>query len=103
MPKAWPVLVAQRSQRFCTVAPITRRIAVHKSGKRVGGHMDRLLMATCPQCRTEMSTGISADEQTMHELGPKLQVLVLCDNCREYQRMMVQDLYFAPVLDAVAA
>jgi RNase P subunit RPR2 len=65
--------------------------------------MNKMLMATCPRCRTEMSTGISADEQTMRELGPKLQVLVLCDNCREYQRMMVKDLYFARVVNAVAA
>ena len=57
--------------------------------------MFKTLMATCPQCRTEVNTGISADEQTMHELGPKLEVLVLCDSCRDYQRMMVWDLYFA--------
>jgi hypothetical protein len=31
----------------------------------------------------------------MQELGPKLQVLVLCDSCREYQKMMVKDMYFA--------
>jgi hypothetical protein len=51
----------------------------------------------------EVDTGISADEQTMRELGPTLQVLVLCDNCSEYQRMMVKDLRLAPVVNAVAA
>ncbi|HEY5330797.1 MAG TPA: hypothetical protein VIJ79_12990 [Acidobacteriaceae bacterium] len=62
--------------------------------------MSKILMATCPHCRTEVSTGIAADDQTMHELGPKLEVLVLCDECREYQRMMVKDLYFAADLAA---
>ncbi len=57
--------------------------------------MFKTLMAVCPRCRTEVNTGISADEHTMHELGPKLEVLVLCDGCREYHRMMVKDLYFA--------
>lgn len=65
--------------------------------------MFKSLMATCPQCRMEVDTGISADEQTMHELGPTLRVLVLCDNCSEYQRMMVKDLYLASVVTAVAA
>ena len=65
--------------------------------------MSNMLMATCPRCRMEVDTGISADEQTMRELGPTLQVLVLCDNCCEYQRMMVKDLYLAPVVKAVAA
>jgi hypothetical protein len=51
----------------------------------------------------EVDTGISADEQTIHELGPTLRVLVLCDNCSEYQRMMVKDLYLASVVKAVAA
>ncbi len=60
-----------------------------------------LLMATCPRCRTEASTGISADERTMKELGPKLQVLVLCDRCREYQKMMVKDMHLAT--DGIAA
>jgi len=65
--------------------------------------MFKMLMATCPRCRKEIDTGISADQQTMHELGPTLPVLVLCDNCREYQRMVVKDLYLAPVVKAVAA
>jgi hypothetical protein len=51
----------------------------------------------------EVDTGISADEDTMQELGPTLQVLVLCDNCCEYQRMMVKDLHLAPDVTAVAA
>ena len=54
-----------------------------------------MLMATCPRCRAEVNTGISADEQTMQELGPGLKVLVLCDSCRAYQKMMEKDLYFA--------
>lgn len=54
-----------------------------------------MLMATCPRCRSEVNTGISADEHTMRELGPGLKVLVLCDTCRAYQKMMVKDLYFA--------
>jgi hypothetical protein len=51
-----------------------------------------ILIATCPRCRTETNTGIAADEQTISELGEKLQVLVLCDDCNEYQRMLVKDL-----------
>jgi hypothetical protein len=54
-----------------------------------------MLMATCPRCRSEVNTGISADEHTMQELGPSLKVLILCDTCRAYQKMMVRDLYFA--------
>jgi RNase P subunit RPR2 len=57
--------------------------------------MCEILIAICPQCRTEVNTGISVDDQTMNQLAPRLEVLVLCDNCREYQRMMVKDLYFA--------
>jgi hypothetical protein len=40
-----------------------------------------------------VDTGVHVDQQTMKELGPKLQVLVLCENCREYQKMLLQDLY----------
>ena len=65
--------------------------------------MPKTLMATCPHCRTEVNTGIAADEQTMRELGPKLAVLVLCDGCREYQRMMVNDLYLGKEAPDVAA
>ena len=57
--------------------------------------MPKTLMAICPRCRAEVNTAISADEETLHELGPKLEVLVLCDSCREYHRMMVKDLYLA--------
>lgn len=39
----------------------------------------------------------------MRELGPKLEVLVLCDSCREYQRMMVKDLYFVGEPEAAVA
>ena len=61
------------------------------------------LLAKCPQCRAEVDTGISADDCTMRELGPRLQVLVLCDDCRVYQKMMVRDLYFACSPEEVAA
>ena len=53
-----------------------------------------MLMAICPRCRSKVVTGVSADEHTMKDLGPKLQVLVLCDRCREYQKMMLKDMYF---------
>ena len=54
-----------------------------------------LLKATCPRCRSEVNTGLSADQKTLQDLGPKLQVLVLCDECREHQKMLVQDLYLS--------
>jgi hypothetical protein len=38
--------------------------------------MLKTLMAMCPQCRTEVNTAISADERTMQELGPNLEVAV---------------------------
>jgi len=53
------------------------------------------LTAKCPRCKSEDDTGIAADQQTMRELGPSLSVLVLCERCREYQKMMVEDLCFA--------
>ena len=65
--------------------------------------MSKTLMAMCPQCRIEVNTGVAADEPTVHELGSKLEVLVLCDSCREYHRMMVKDLYFARTSEAAAA
>ncbi len=37
-----------------------------------------------PALRSEVNIGLRADEQTIQELGPKLQVLVLCDECSEY-------------------
>ncbi len=51
--------------------------------------------AKCPRCRAELDTGIHADEETFGDLGENLKVLVLCDDCREYQRMLVKDLYIA--------
>ena len=62
-----------------------------------------LLKATCPRCRSEVNTGLSADHRTLQELGPKLQVLVLCDECRQYQKMLVKDLYLATDTADVAA
>ena len=62
-----------------------------------------ILLAKCPQCRIEVDTGISADDWTMRQLGPRLQVLVLCDDCRAYQKMMVRELYFADGTNAVPA
>jgi len=62
-----------------------------------------ILLARCPRCRTELDTGISADESTMQKLGPRLHVLVVCDDCHVYQKMMVRDLYFACSPEEVAA
>ena len=39
----------------------------------------------------------------MQKLGPRLQVLVVCDDCHVYQKMMVRDLYFACSPEEVAA
>lgn len=52
-----------------------------------------LLMATCPRCRDEVNTGIAADKKTFDQLGPSLQVLVLCNACSQYQKMLVHDLH----------
>jgi hypothetical protein len=53
-----------------------------------------ILKATCPQCRTEVDTGLKADEHTIQQCSC-IGVLVLCDECREYQKMLVRDLYLA--------
>jgi RNase P subunit RPR2 len=53
-----------------------------------------VLKVTCPRCRTEVDTGVAADEHTLHECR-EIAVLVLCDECREYHRMLVKDLYLA--------
>lgn len=52
-----------------------------------------ILKAKCPRCRAELDTGIHADQETLRDLGPDLKVLVLCDDCRAYQKMLVKDLY----------
>ena len=62
-----------------------------------------MLVTRCPRYRTKSNTGIAADEHTMHQLGPKLEVLVLCDSRREYQRMMVKDLYVGRAPERAAA
>ena len=54
-----------------------------------------LLMATCPLCRIERDTGIFADENAVRDLGPALQVLVLCNGCREFQKVIVKEFYCA--------
>ncbi len=54
-----------------------------------------ILMAMCPRCKIEVNTGVSADTNTIRELGSKLQVLVLCDECRHYHKMLVKDLHLA--------
>ncbi len=62
--------------------------------KRIGEVSVLVLKATCPRCRAEVDTGVTADEHTLrecHDVG----VLVLCDECREYQKMLVKDLYVA--------
>ena len=61
------------------------------------------LVAECPRCRSEADTGIAADHETMQELGPALSVLVLCDGCRDYRKMMVEDIFFAPDSRELAA
>ncbi len=53
-----------------------------------------VLKATCPRCRNEVDTGVTADEHTLQQRGDE-GVLVLCDECREYQKMLVKDLYLA--------
>ncbi len=53
-----------------------------------------VLKATCPRCRTEVDTGVTADEHTLQQCRDE-GVLVLCDECREYQKMLVKDLYLA--------
>ena len=50
------------------------------------------MKATCPRCRTEVDTGLTADKHTFTSCQ-ELRVLVLCDECREYQKMLVKDLY----------
>jgi hypothetical protein len=54
-----------------------------------------MLMATCPRCHSERDSGLFADDPTVRELGPKLQVLVLCERCRAYHRALVKELYIA--------
>ncbi len=51
-----------------------------------------VLMATCSRCRSEVNTGISADEQTVQQLEPKSQVFVRCDHCDERQIILVHEL-----------
>jgi hypothetical protein len=51
-----------------------------------------MLMGTCPRCRTDVDTGISADEQTIRQLKPTLQILVRCETCNEDQTILVEDL-----------
>jgi RNase P subunit RPR2 len=53
-----------------------------------------VLKVTCPQCRTEVDTGLTADEPTLREYR-ETAVLVLCDKCREYQKVLVSELYLA--------
>ncbi len=53
-----------------------------------------VVKATCPRCRTELDTGVTADEHTLQKCRD-VGVLVLCDDCREYQKMFVKDLYLA--------
>lgn len=57
------------------------------------------LRATCPRCRSEIDTGVSADEQTVKSCHD-LRVLVLCDECREYHKMFVKDLQLVETPEA---
>ncbi len=61
-----------------------------------------MLKATCPRCRTEVETGLTADEHTLRNCGD-LRVLVLCDECREYQKMLVKDLFLTQTPGEIAA
>lgn len=61
-----------------------------------------MLKATCPRCRAEVETGLVADERTFRSCQ-ELGVLVLCDECREYQKMLVKDLYLTHTSGEVAA
>jgi hypothetical protein len=54
-----------------------------------------MFMAVCPRCRTEANTGLSADDWGTPQQEPKLQVLMLCDDCNEYQKILVNDLQMA--------
>jgi hypothetical protein len=60
-----------------------------------------MLVAMCPQCRTEEEIGISADER-IREWGPMVPVLVLCDDCRVWQKML-RDRCLAGDAEALAA
>ena len=61
-----------------------------------------MLKATCPRCRTEVETGLAADEHTFRSCQ-ELRVLVLCDEYREYQKMLVKDLYLTHTPGEMAA
>jgi RNase P subunit RPR2 len=61
-----------------------------------------MLKAICPRCRTEVDTGLKADEHSLTSCQ-ELRVLVLCDECREYQKMLVKDLYLTHIHGEMAA
>ena len=50
-----------------------------------------VLNAICPRCRSVVDTGLSADEQSIKNCQ-EFRVLVLCDDCQEYHKMLVRDL-----------
>ncbi len=60
-----------------------------------------MLKATCARCRNQVDTGVTTDEHTFEECQ-ELRVLVLCEECREYQKMLVKDLYLAHTTDEIA-
>ena len=84
-----------------TIGP-RRRLSIC-STKRWEGMLFSTLMAKCPRCRSEEGTGIAADEQTVQALGSKLAVLLLSDGCREYHKLIVEDLFFAADAPSVPA
>ncbi len=61
-----------------------------------------MLKAACPRCRTEVETGLTADEHMLRDCQD-LRVLVLCDECREYQKMLVKDLFLTQTAGEMAA
>ena len=54
-----------------------------------------ILMAKCPRCRAEADTGLAAPNVTVRELARQRVLISGAGACREYQKRMVKDLYFA--------
>jgi hypothetical protein len=59
-----------------------------------------LVVATCPQCRTEEEVAISAD-QHVGQWEPVVSVLVLCDDCRGFQKTLREN-YYSPAGELAA-
>ena len=59
-----------------------------------------LVVATCPQCRTEEEVANSAD-QHVGQWGPVVSVLMLCDDCRGFQKALREN-YYSPAGELAA-